>query len=230
MKYCEFIDSCVTAIAEKIKDEFDESKHPRDDAGKWTSKGAGSSTGKFKPLSAKQLSKLSGVDERYIKYVTYPIELGIREGYPLSEIAEYTNDHNTFTVGYTPSEKLNKYIESYAENYERELNESTDIDLTKDSNLRKATSSIDRALMYARRRGYIYGDTDIQYDPKSNKLNIIFSVNREFRHPDEYYSAEELEYDTPEAIQKFNSWQSKLQSRIDTVVKRNKLNGANIHG
>lgn len=34
-----FIDSCVGNIARKIEDEFDESKHPRDKGGKFTSKG-----------------------------------------------------------------------------------------------------------------------------------------------------------------------------------------------
>lgn len=34
-----FIDSCVGAIARKVQDEFDESKHPRDKGGKFSSKG-----------------------------------------------------------------------------------------------------------------------------------------------------------------------------------------------
>lgn len=34
-----YIDSCVSNIARKIQDEFDESKHPRDKGGKFTSKG-----------------------------------------------------------------------------------------------------------------------------------------------------------------------------------------------
>lgn len=38
-KWIKFIDSCVGNIARKIQDEFDESKHPRDKGGKFTSKG-----------------------------------------------------------------------------------------------------------------------------------------------------------------------------------------------
>lgn len=38
-KWTRFIDSCVGNIARKIQDEFDESKHPRDKSGKFTSKG-----------------------------------------------------------------------------------------------------------------------------------------------------------------------------------------------
>lgn len=34
-----FIDSCVSAIARKVQDEFDESKHPRDKGGRFSSKG-----------------------------------------------------------------------------------------------------------------------------------------------------------------------------------------------
>lgn len=34
-----FIDSCVGAIARKVQDEFDESKHPRDKGGRFSSKG-----------------------------------------------------------------------------------------------------------------------------------------------------------------------------------------------
>ena len=37
--FTKFIDSCVGAIARKVQDEFDESKHPRDKGGKFTSKG-----------------------------------------------------------------------------------------------------------------------------------------------------------------------------------------------
>lgn len=39
-----FIDSCVGNIARKIEDEFNESDHPRDKGGKFTSKGGGGST------------------------------------------------------------------------------------------------------------------------------------------------------------------------------------------
>lgn len=37
--FTKFIDSCVGAIARKIEDEFNESDHPRDKSGKFTSKG-----------------------------------------------------------------------------------------------------------------------------------------------------------------------------------------------
>lgn len=37
--FMKFIDSCVGAIARKVQDEFDESKHPRDKGGKFSSKG-----------------------------------------------------------------------------------------------------------------------------------------------------------------------------------------------
>lgn len=37
--FIKFIDSCVGAIARKVQDEFDESKHPRDKGGRFSSKG-----------------------------------------------------------------------------------------------------------------------------------------------------------------------------------------------
>ena len=37
--FMKFIDSCVGAIARKVQDEFDESKHPRDKGGRFSSKG-----------------------------------------------------------------------------------------------------------------------------------------------------------------------------------------------
>lgn len=37
--FTKFIDSCVGAIARKVQDEFDESKHPRDKGGRFSSKG-----------------------------------------------------------------------------------------------------------------------------------------------------------------------------------------------
>lgn len=37
--FTKFIDSCVGAIARKVQDEFDESKHPRDKSGRFSSKG-----------------------------------------------------------------------------------------------------------------------------------------------------------------------------------------------
>lgn len=39
MDTIKFIDSCVGAIARKVQDEFDESKHPRDKGGRFSSKG-----------------------------------------------------------------------------------------------------------------------------------------------------------------------------------------------
>ena len=54
-----YIDSCLSNIARKIQDEFDESKHPRDKGGKFTSKG-GEGTGggeKFDKLTEKSKSK-----------------------------------------------------------------------------------------------------------------------------------------------------------------------------
>ena len=51
-----FIDSCVGSIARKIQDEFDESKHPRDKGGKFTSKG-GEGRGGGDVESSKKFSK-----------------------------------------------------------------------------------------------------------------------------------------------------------------------------
>lgn len=51
-----FIDSCVGSIARKIQDEFDESKHPRDKGGKFTSKG-GEGRGGGNVESSKKFSK-----------------------------------------------------------------------------------------------------------------------------------------------------------------------------
>lgn len=49
-KWIKFIDSCVGNVARKIQDEFDESKHPRDKGGKFTSKGGESRGGKEEKL------------------------------------------------------------------------------------------------------------------------------------------------------------------------------------
>ena len=59
-----FIDSCVGNIARKIEDEFNESDHPRDKGGKFTSKGSGSGSwsggGGYKAgPEGKQVSKIS---------------------------------------------------------------------------------------------------------------------------------------------------------------------------
>ena len=59
-----FIDSCVGNIARKIEDEFNESDHPRDKGGKFTSKGSGSGSwsggGGYKAgPEGKKVSKIS---------------------------------------------------------------------------------------------------------------------------------------------------------------------------
>lgn len=53
-KWIKFIDSCVGNIARKIQDEFDESKHPRDKGGKFTSKGGEGSGGSNHERELKQ--------------------------------------------------------------------------------------------------------------------------------------------------------------------------------
>ena len=82
-KWTRFIDSCVGDIARKIQDEFDESKHPRDKGGKFTSKGGegrGGSTKestnkKTKPVTmawtgteedAERLAKKHGIDYKLV--------------------------------------------------------------------------------------------------------------------------------------------------------------------
>lgn len=63
-EYTKFIDSVVGDIARKIEDEFNESDHPRDDGGKFTSKGneSGSTERKERRGSGKveQAKALSG--------------------------------------------------------------------------------------------------------------------------------------------------------------------------
>lgn len=78
-----FIDSCVGSIARKIQDEFDESKHPRDKGGKFTSKGGEGRGGskkeatnkKTKPVTmvwtgteedAERLAKKHGIDYKLV--------------------------------------------------------------------------------------------------------------------------------------------------------------------
>lgn len=61
--FTKFIDSCVGAIARKVQDEFDESKHPRDKGGKFT-RGSGSRSwsggGDYKAgPEGKKVSKIS---------------------------------------------------------------------------------------------------------------------------------------------------------------------------
>lgn len=63
MDTIKFIDSCVGAIARKVQDEFDESKHPRDKGGKFT-RGSGprswSGGGDYKAgPEGKKVSKIS---------------------------------------------------------------------------------------------------------------------------------------------------------------------------
>ena len=59
--FTKFIDSCVGAIARKVQDEFDESKHPRDKGGKFSSKGGegrGASTSEYDGMDRDEIEQL----------------------------------------------------------------------------------------------------------------------------------------------------------------------------
>lgn len=59
--FTKFIDSCVGAIARKVQDEFDESKHPRDKGGKFSSKGdegRGAGTSEYDGMDRDEMEQL----------------------------------------------------------------------------------------------------------------------------------------------------------------------------
>ena len=59
--FTKFIDSCVGAIARKVQDEFDESKHPRDKGGKFSSKGGegrGAGTSDYDGMDRDEMEQL----------------------------------------------------------------------------------------------------------------------------------------------------------------------------
>lgn len=59
--FTKFIDSCVGAIARKVQDEFDESKHPRDKGGKFSSKGGegrGAGTSEYDGMDRDEMEQL----------------------------------------------------------------------------------------------------------------------------------------------------------------------------
>lgn len=59
--FTKFIDSCVGSIARKVQDEFDESKHPRDKGGKFSSKGGegiGSGTSEYEGMDRDEMEQL----------------------------------------------------------------------------------------------------------------------------------------------------------------------------
>ena len=69
--FMKFIDSCVGAIARKVQDEFDESKHPRDKGGRFSSKGGeGRGGGKVEKSSSSKpldISVSAGGDTEGLK-------------------------------------------------------------------------------------------------------------------------------------------------------------------
>lgn len=59
--FTKFIDSCVGAIARKVQDEFDESKHPRDKGGRFSSKGGegrGAGASEYDGMDRKEMEQL----------------------------------------------------------------------------------------------------------------------------------------------------------------------------
>lgn len=59
--FTKFIDSCVGAIARKVQDEFDESKHPRDKGGRFSSKGGegrGAGTSEYDGMDRDEMEQL----------------------------------------------------------------------------------------------------------------------------------------------------------------------------
>lgn len=86
-----FIDSCVGNIARKIEDEFNESDHPRDKGGKFTSKGnegrGGGASKEEKSSSSKPAKKVDAKASRHIHQV---LEDEIRQ------IAENSADKDEF--------------------------------------------------------------------------------------------------------------------------------------
>lgn len=89
--FTKFIDSCVGNIARKIEDEFNESDHPRDKGGKFTSKGnegrGGGASKEEKSSSSKPAKKVDAKASRHIHQV---LEDEIRQ------IAENSADKDEF--------------------------------------------------------------------------------------------------------------------------------------
>lgn len=102
-KWTKFIDSCVGNIARKIQDEFDESKHPRDKGGKFTSKGGeGRGGGK-----EEKLPESKGSSERKNKPVKASTALKDTMDDDLRQISENADSKEEFL------ENAKSYLEDY---------------------------------------------------------------------------------------------------------------------
>ena len=229
-KWTRFIDFYVSNIARRIQDEFDENKHPRDTYGKFTNKGVhGASkeerdtSAPFKKYTNKQLSKITGVDERYVHRLVDTIETAIKEGWSLNNIPKVVDIYSEFLVGYTPSKKFSEYARKYAEDYLN--NNKISVDFNNPYELNNATESIQSALRGGKNKGYVDSDIKVKYDKETNKLHLIYSIDRKFRHPDEYYNEEDLEYGNVQELKDYNKWRQMLNNRIKIAKERFNLNG-----
>lgn len=55
---------------------------------------------------------------------------------------------------------------------------------------------------------------------KDNKVEIIYSTHRKFRHPDEYF---DMRYDTPEELQEYNQWEYEFDNIISDFQKKHNI-------
>ena len=94
-----YIDSCVSNIARKIQDEFDESKHPRDKGGKFTSKGGEGAGG-----GASEADNTKNATPEVDKEVYSRVSKKYDE--KLDEIYEQSSDYEEY------AQKAIKYLET----------------------------------------------------------------------------------------------------------------------
>lgn len=61
---------------------------------------------------------------------------------------------------------------------------------------------------------------------RDNKVEIIYSTHRKFRHPDEYF---DMRYDTPKELQEYNRWENEFDNIISDFKKKHDIE-IDIHG
>lgn len=89
-KWIKFIDSCVGNVARKIQDEFDESKHPRDKGGKFTSKGGeGKGDGKEEKLVKTRFGEITPERADALNEAAVALE---EQGVPVQKILKMSNE------------------------------------------------------------------------------------------------------------------------------------------
>ena len=92
--FTKFIDSCVGAIARKVQDEFDESKHPRDKGGRFSSKGGegrGAGTSEYDGMDRDEMEQLRSEAMRKQEHESYGSDKFHEYQKQISELTKHIN-------------------------------------------------------------------------------------------------------------------------------------------